>query len=72
MLRENTLACPGLLKNAVERVHCSVPGDEPDFVSVSQMVHGPLRNEEQLEAALALLRERCLKSINDGTAVILI
>lgn len=72
MLRENTLACPGLLKNAVERVHRAVPGDEPAFVSVSQMVHGPLTSEEQLDAALTLLRDRCLESINDGTSVILI
>lgn len=72
MLRENTLACPGLLKNAIERVHRSIPGDEPEFVSVSQLLHGPITSEEQLDTGLAQLRERCLKSIADGTAVILI
>jgi hypothetical protein len=72
MLRENTLACSGLLKIAIERVHRSVPGDEPVFVSVSKLLHGPITSEEQLDSALAQLKEQCLKSIADGTAVILI
>jgi hypothetical protein len=72
MLRENTLACPGILKNAIERIHRSVPGEEPDFVSVSELLRGPITSEEQLDAALMQLRERCLKSIADGTAVVLV
>jgi hypothetical protein len=72
MLRENTLACPGILANAIERVHRSIPGAEPDFISVSKLLHGPITSEEQLDAALNQLRERCLKSLTDGTAVILI
>lgn len=71
MLRENTLACPGILKNATERVHRSVPGTEPDFVIVSEIVRGPIISEEQLDAALEQIRDRCLKSIADGTLVIL-
>jgi hypothetical protein len=71
MLRENTLACSGILKSAIERVLRSIPGTEPDFVIVSEMIRGPITSEEQLDAALEQIRDRCLKSIADGTSVIL-
>jgi hypothetical protein len=72
MLRENTLACPGVLKAAVEKVlQLSTRGAEPRVVVVSDVVRGLITNEAQLDAALEQVRERCLRSIADGTSVIL-
>lgn len=72
MLRENTLACSALLKEAVAKVLAATPvGPEPEVVVVSELVHGLVTNEAQLEAALGRIRERCLPSIVDGTPVIL-
>jgi len=70
MLRENTLACPGILQNAVQRVLQSV-GTKPDIVVVSGLIRGTITNEEQLDAALGQIREQCLKHLADGTPVIL-
>lgn len=73
MVRENTLAYPGILKSAVERVlQLAAGGDsEPERVVISDVVHGLITSEEQLDAALEQIRDRCLKSIADGTSVIL-
>ena len=72
MLRENTLACSGLLKTAVEKVlQLSATDAEPDVVVVSDLVRGLITSEEQLDSALQQIHDRCLKSIADGTSVIL-
>lgn len=72
MLRENTLACPGLLKAARDKVlQLSSKGPEPQVVIVTEVVSGLLNNEEQLDAALEQVRDHCLKSIVDGTPVLL-
>ena len=72
MLRENTLACPSILKSATEHV-LKFPGrgPEPDVVIVTEIVRALISNEEQLDMALEQVRDRCLKSILDGTPVIL-
>jgi hypothetical protein len=72
MLRENALACPGILRNAVERVlQLSATDAEPEVVIVSDLVRGLITSEEQLDAALVQIHDRCLKSIVDGASVIL-
>jgi len=72
MLRENTLACPGLLKAAVEKVlRLSTPDSKPQRVVVSDLVRVLISNEEQLDSALGQVRELCVKSLAEGTPVIL-
>lgn len=72
MLREGTLACPALLRNAIERVlQLSAADGEPEVVIVSHVVRGLIANEEQLDSALGQVRDRCLKSIAEGKPVIL-
>jgi hypothetical protein len=73
MLRETTLACPGILKSSVERVvQASAIGADPDVVIVSEVMKGRLiSNEEQLDVALGEVRDRCLRSIADGNPVLL-
>lgn len=72
MLRENILACPGLLKTAVEKVlQLSATDSEPAVIVVSELVRGLITSEEQLDAALQQIHDRCLRSIADGTSVIL-
>ena len=72
MVRENTLACAGILKTAVEKVlQLSATDAKPIRVVVSDLVHGLITSEEQLDAALRQIHDRCLKSIADGTSVIL-
>jgi hypothetical protein len=72
MLRENSLACSGLLAAAAEKVlqHFATEA-EPDVVTVSDLVRGLITTEEQLDAALGQIQERCLKSIANGSPVIL-
>jgi len=38
-------------------------------VVVSDLVRGLISNEDQLDAALDRVRDHCLKSIADGTAI---
>lgn len=72
MIRENILACPGILKATAEQVlQLSATDAEPEVVKVSDLVRGLITNEEQLDSALGQLRERCVKSLADGTSVIL-
>ena len=72
MLREATLACPEILRDAVRRViQSAAGGTEPEILVVSDLVRGSITSEEQLEAVLDQIRERCLISIADGKPVIL-
>lgn len=72
MLRENTLACAGLVKAAAEKVlQLSATDAEPAVIVVSDLVRGLITSEEQLDGALQEIRDRCLKSIAGGTSVIL-
>ena len=72
MLRENTLACPGILRTAIEKVlQLLATGAEPEVVVVSDLIRGLIATEEQLDAALQQIHDRCLESIASGTAVIL-
>jgi len=69
MLRENILACQSLLTSAIERLHSVTSGPDHEVVVVSDLVRGLISNEDQLDAALDRVRDHCLKSIADGTAI---
>jgi hypothetical protein len=72
MVRETILASPGLLQNALERVIRSGGGGSgPEILVISDLIKGAITSEEQLETVLNEIRDHCLRSIADGTPVIL-
>jgi hypothetical protein len=71
LIREQIGACDSLLKKAVEEVFRLVDGNRVVCVSASSYFSGGIETEEQLDSALAGLRDECLEFIAEGKKVLL-
>ncbi len=69
-LRMDTELCPSRLENAVRRVLAAIEGDRLATVSVGQYFAGGIETEEQLDQALAGLREDLSRLIGEGKKVV--
>jgi hypothetical protein len=68
-LRSETEACPGRRDAAVYRLAQAIEGDRLATVSVDQFFIGGIETEEQLDQALAGLREELGRLIGEGKKV---
>jgi hypothetical protein len=71
LLREQTQACGGLLDKAEEEMLRIVDGTRIERLDVASYFAGGIESEEQLEAALAGLRERVAELIAAGKKVLI-
>ena len=69
MLREQQSACSSLLSQAQEKVMRLVDGNRVERVEVANYFAGGIDTEEQLEAALEGLRERCVELLAEGKKI---
>jgi hypothetical protein len=70
MLREQVEACPALLKAAIEETLRAIDGARVERVEAAKHFQGGIETEEQLERALAGLREECLRLLAAGKRVL--
>ena len=70
MLREQRDACPAILAKAVEEMLRIIDGARIERVTASSYFSGGIETEEQLDQALAGLREECLGLIAAGKKVL--
>lgn len=70
MLREQRDACPALLDKAIEEMLRILDGARIERVSASSYFSGGIETGEQLDQALAGLREECLELIAAGKKVL--
>ena len=70
MLREQRDACPAILAKAVEEMLRIIDGVRIERVTASSYFSGGIETEEQLDQALAGLREECLGLIAAGKKVL--
>jgi len=69
-LRADHDACVSRLQTAIQTVHQMVEGDRVATVNVQPFFRGGVEDTEQLEAALAGLREECERLIADGKKIV--
>lgn len=69
MLKEQQAACSSFLSEAQEKVMRLVDGNRVEQVKVADYFTGGIDTEEQLEAALEGLRERCVEILADGKKI---
>jgi hypothetical protein len=69
-VRSETDACESRLRAAVTEVHRLIEGDRLATVSLGSYFAGGIETEEQLEAALAGIREECARLIGAGKKII--
>jgi hypothetical protein len=70
LLRAHRDACPDLLKKAVEEMMRMTDGNRIEKLSVSKFFSAGIETEEQLDEALAALREECSKLIGIGKKIL--
>ena len=71
LLREAVIACPALLAKAREHVARLTSTEEVVRIAVVPFFAGGIDSEEQLDQALAGLRESCVKELGQGHRVVL-
>ena len=71
LLRAHRDACPDLLKKAIEDMMRMIDGNRIEKVSVLKYFSAGIETEEQLEEALAALREECSKLIGMGKKILI-
>ncbi|MEU8266380.1 hypothetical protein AB0B89_04370, partial [Sphaerisporangium sp. NPDC049002] len=71
LLRSERDACEGRLREAIRRMQETLEGDRLASVKVHSYFSGGIETEEQLDAALAGLREECARLIGAGKKVVL-
>ena len=71
LLREAVIACPALLAKAREHVARLTSTEEVVRIAVAPFFAGGIDSEEQLDQALAGLRESCVKELGQGHRVVL-
>ncbi|MFC4006011.1 BREX system P-loop protein BrxC [Nonomuraea purpurea] len=71
LLRSERDACEGRLREAIRRIQETLEGDRLVSVKVNSYFSGGIETEEQLDAALAGLREECARLIGAGKKVVL-
>jgi hypothetical protein len=71
LLREQTEACPTLLDKAIEEMLRAVDGNRIEPLDVASYFAGGIETEDQLDAALAGLRERVAELIAAGKKVLI-
>ena len=69
-LRSELDACESRLRDAIAELHRIVGGDRVATVKLSGYFSGGIETEEQLDAALAGIREECSRLIGTGKKVI--
>jgi hypothetical protein len=69
-LRSETEACAGRLASAIEKVHQMLEGERLATISITQFFSGGIETEEQLEQALAGLRDEFSRLLGEGKKVI--
>jgi len=69
-LRSDLDACPARLSRAVEELLKLVDGKRVEWITAANYFSGGVETEEQLEAALNGLRERCVELIAAGKKVL--
>lgn len=70
LLRSECDACDKRLRDAIQEVLRTIEGERLVAISLSSYFAGGIENEEQLEAALAGIREECARWIGAGKKVI--
>jgi hypothetical protein len=70
-LRSERDACPSRLAQAIQKVHQTIEGDRLATIRVGSYFSGGIETEEQLDAALAGIREECLPLIGAGKKVVI-
>lgn len=71
LLRSERDACEARLKSAIRRVQETVEGERLASVQVQPYFGAGIETEEQLDAALAGLRDECARLIGAGKKVVL-
>ena len=69
-LRSERDACEARLQDAIAELHRIVDGDRVATVSLGGYFSGGVETEEQLDAALAGIREECSRLIGTGKKVV--
>lgn len=69
-LRSDVDACPGRLAKAIEEMMRVIDGQRVVRVNVMPFFSGGIETEEQLDAALAGLREECERLIGEGKKIL--
>ena len=64
-------ACAGRLASAIATIYQILEGDRLATVSLSEFFAGGIETEEQLEAALAGIREECARLIGAGKKIVI-
>lgn len=70
-LRSETELCPVRLRTAVDSILRTIDGDRVATVSLRPYFAGGVETEEQLEAALAGIREECARLIGAGKKIVI-
>ena len=70
LLRAETDACPGRLQTAIQEMMRTIDGNRLVSVNASGYFKGGIDSEEQLDAALAGLRDTCMEQIGTGKKVL--
>ena len=70
-LRSDRDACEARLRDAIAEIHRIIDGERIAQVSLNIYFTGGIETEEQLDAALAGIREECARLIGAGKKVIL-
>jgi hypothetical protein len=70
LLRSERDACETRLRTAIEEVLRTIEGERLVALDLSSYFAGGIENDEQLDAALAGIREECLRLIGAGKKVI--
>jgi hypothetical protein len=69
-LRSEHDACEGRLRATIAEVHRAIEGDRLVTVSVGSYFNGGVETEEQLDSALAGIRDECARLIGAGKKVL--
>ena len=69
-LRSELDACETRLRDAIAELHRIIDGDRVATVRLGSYFSGGVETEEQLDAALAGIREECSRLIGAGKKVI--
>jgi hypothetical protein len=70
-LRLETQLCPARLQSAVEAVLRAVAGDRVATINLRPYFAGGIETEEQLDAAIAGIREACTRLIGAGKKIVI-